>query len=146
MSNTRTPITYRGRNFGIIVLVAVQSLVGFIHVLFGFWLLSAPRIEPFALFANGYFSSDVYAVYTIVFGLLTLIFTYALWMEKRLGWISTVAVAAFVIIADALTLLDLPSIPRIPKFAGYGEITYSLLVLLYLSQAQVRTKYKMSRA
>jgi uncharacterized membrane protein (DUF2068 family) len=144
MSNSRTPITYRGRNFGIIVLVAVQSLVGFIHVLFGFLLLSAPRIEPFALFASGYLSSDVYAVYTMLFGLLTLIFTYALWMEKRWGWIGTVAVAAFVIIADALTLLDLPSIPGIPKFAGYGEITYSVLILLYLFQNHVRTKYRIS--
>ena len=54
----------------------------------------------------------------------------------------TVAIAVFVIAADAFTLLDLPSVPGIPKFAGYGEITYSILLLLYLMQNYIRAKYK----
>jgi hypothetical protein len=143
MSNSRTPINYKGRSLGIILLVAVQLLVGFIHVVFGFWLFSAPRLVPFFGSTPGL---DIYSVYTVVFGLLTLTFTYGLWKEKSWGWLGTVAVSIFVTSADSLALLDLPSIPGIPKFAGFGEITYSVLVLLYLSQAHVSTKYKMSRA
>jgi hypothetical protein len=35
----------------------------------------------------------------------------------------------------------LPSVPGIPKSAGFGEITYGVLVIIYLVQAHVRTKY-----
>jgi hypothetical protein len=142
MSKTHPTPTYKGRNMGIVALVAIQVLVGFIHVVFGFWLLLTPRAEPFALFDNGYFSSDIYSIYTIVFGLLTLVFTVGLWLEKRWGWGGTVTVLVFVIVADSLTLLNLPSVPGIPKFAGFGEITYSVLVTLYLFQKHLRTKYR----
>ena len=142
MSGTRVPITYRGRNIGIVVLVAVQVLVGFIHVVFGFWMLSAPRIEPFAGIVGSSSTSDIYSVYTVIFGLLTLIFSTGLWLEKRWSWVGTFAVLVFVVAADSLTLLDLPSIPGIPKFAGFGEIAYSVLVIVYLLQAHVRAKYK----
>lgn len=145
MSNTHPPPAYKGRNLGIVALVAIQVLVGFIHVVFGFWLLLAPRAEPFALFGNGYFSSDIYSISTIVFGLLTLIFTTGLWLEKRWGWVGTLAVLLFVVVADSLTLLNLPSVPGIPKFAGFGEITYSILVVLYLFQKHVRIKYRIQR-
>jgi hypothetical protein len=141
MSNSRTPITYQGRSLGIILLVAVQFLVGFIHVLFGFWLLSAPRIVPFFGSTLGL---DIYSVYTVVFGLLTLTFTCGLWKEKSWGWLGTVAVLIFVTAADSLTLLDLPSIPGIPKFAGFGEITYSVVILIYLFQKHVRARYKIN--
>jgi uncharacterized membrane protein (DUF2068 family) len=67
-------------------------------------------------------------------------FTYALWKEKRWGWAGTVAVSLFVIAADALTLLDLPSVPGIPKAAGVGEIGYNVVVLIYLSQTHVRAR------
>jgi hypothetical protein len=139
--DARTPLTYKGRSLGIIVLVALQLLVGAIHVLFGLWLLSAPRIVP--LFGQA-IGPDVYSVYTVVFGLLTLIFTGGIWLEKSWGWIGTVAVSIFVIVADSLTLLDLPSIPGIPKFAAVTEIAYSLVLVLYLSQSQVRTRHKAS--
>jgi hypothetical protein len=141
MSSARTPLTYKGRGLGIIVLVTLQLLIGAIHVFFGLWLLSAPRIIPFFGQALG---PDVYSVYTIFFGLLTLIFTGGIWLKKRWGWIGTVAVSIFVIIADSLTLLDLPSIPGIPKFAAVTEIAYSLVLVLYLSQSQVRTRHKAS--
>jgi hypothetical protein len=141
MSSARTPLTYKGRSLGIIVLVAVQLLVGAIHVLFGLWLLSAPRIVPLLGQALG---PDVYSVYTVAFGVLTLIFTSGIWLERSWGWIGTVAVSIFVIVADSLTLLDLPSIPGIPKFAAVAEIAYGLGVLLYLSQFQVRARYKAS--
>jgi hypothetical protein len=137
--DARTPLTYKGRSLGIIVLVALQLLVGAIHILFGLWLLSAPRIVP--LFGQA-IGPDVYSVYTVVFGLLTLIFTGGIWLEKSWGWIGTVAVSIFVIVADSLTLLDLPSIPGIPKFAAVPEIAYSLGVVLYLSQSHVRARHK----
>ncbi len=142
MSSTHTPITFKGRNLGVAVLVAAQLLIGVIHVVFGVWLLSAPRIVPFLGAAS---NPDIYSVYTVIFGLLTLIFAGGLWLEKRWSWVGTVAVALFVITADTLTLLDLPSIPGIPKMAGFGEITYSILILLYLSQTYIRAKYKITK-
>jgi len=142
MNTKHAPVTYKGRNLGIVALVGIQLLVGFIHVLFGFWLLSAPRTS---LFSTGSFASDIYSFYTIVFGIVTLVFAAGLWMEKRWGWLGTVTVALFVIAADSLTLLDLPSVPGIPKFAGYGEITYSVVVLLYLVQSHIRVKYQISK-
>jgi hypothetical protein len=145
MSNPHKPPTYKGRNFGIVLLVAIQVLVGVIHTFFGFWLLSGPRVEPFALFSGDLFASDVYATYTVLFSVFTLIFAYGLWKQKRGGWVGTAAILLFVIVADSLTLLDLPSIPGIPKFAGYGEITYSVFVLIYLSQAHIRANYKIRK-
>jgi hypothetical protein len=146
MSSNSAPPTFKGRSFGILLLVVAQSLVGVIHVVLGFWLLSGPRIQPFTFFSSYFFSNDVYAAYTILFGIFTLIFTIGLWTRKRWGWVGTAAVALFVIAANALTLLDLPSVPGIPKFAGYGEIPYSVLVLLYISQKHTRAKYKIHRA
>ena len=142
MTATRVPITYRGRSIGIVVLVAAQILVGFIHVVFGFWMISAPRLEPFASIVGSSSTSDIYSIYTIIFSVLTLIFAAGLWLQKGWGWVGTVAVGAFVIVADSLTLLDLPSVPGIPKFAGFGEITYSILVIIYMLQTHVRAKYK----
>jgi hypothetical protein len=136
----RPPLTYKGRNIGLLALVVAQLLVGFIHAVFGFWLLSA-QITPLAGIISSTVNAQIYSVYTIVFSLLTLFFAIPLWMEKRWGWVGTVGVLAFVIVADSLTLLNLPSVPGIPKFAGYGEITYSVLVILYLQQERIRAKY-----
>jgi uncharacterized membrane protein (DUF2068 family) len=122
------PPSFRGRSFGITVLVVAQYVISVIHVLLGLVLFFA--------------SPDIYSVYTIIFGVLVAVFAYGLWNGKKLGWVGTVGVSIFVIIVDSLTLLNLPSIPGIPKSAGFGEITYSVLVLFYLSQARVRTKYK----
>ena len=62
-----------------------------------------------------------YDVYTFVFGLLALVFAVFIWQGKKAGWVGTVAVSLFVIAADSLTLLDLPSIPGIPKFPAITE-------------------------
>jgi hypothetical protein len=137
---------YKGRSIGIVVLVAAQVLVGFIHVVFGFWMLSAPHTGPFAGILGSSSGPDIYSVYTIIFSLLTLLFAAGIWLQKRWGWVGTVAVAVFVIIVDSLTSLDLPSVPGIPKFAGFGEITYSVLVLLYLSQRHIRIRYRIGTA
>jgi hypothetical protein len=139
------PTAYKGRYIGILILVTAQILIGIIHIGFGVWLLAAPHTVPFAGIFGTSTGPDVYSVYTVTFSLLTLVFAAAIWMQKRWGWIGTVAVAAFVIVADSLTLLDLPSVPGIPKFAGFGEISYSAILLVYLLQAHIRTAYKISR-
>ena len=144
MDNAHPPITYKGRSLGIVLLTAAQTLVGFIHIVFGFWLLTAPRITPFVGNIGTSSSADIYSVYTIVFGFLTLLFAGLLWLQKRWGWVGTIAVLVFVIVADSLTLLDLPSVPGISKLACYGEITYSILVIFYFVQSRVRTKYRIN--
>jgi len=133
MNNSRVPL-WKGRNIGIVALTAVQLLVGFIHAGFGLWLLAYPSID----------ASGVFSLYTFVFGVLTLIFAVGLWLEKPWGWVGTVAVALFVIAADSLALLNLPSVPGIPKLAGAGEIPYSLIVVGYLTQTRIRKKNKIN--
>jgi hypothetical protein len=107
-------------------------LIGTIHLLFGIWLLST---ETTLLHA-----SIAYDIYTSVFDALVLVFAVLIWMGKLVGWAGTVAVSVFVSVADALVLLDLPSIPGIPVFAASTEIAYSILVIAYLSLRQVRKK------
>jgi len=122
ISNTPPPPTIAGRCIGIVLLVFLQSLIGVIHFFFGLWLLSISMMD------------NIYSLYTIFFGLATLLFAFGLWIGKDWGWFGTVSTLMFVLIADALKLLNLPSIPGIPKFAAVAEIIYSLIVLLYLSK------------
>jgi len=117
-------------------------LIGVIHVFSGLWFLTAGALAGSILSAQ---FPLIYSIYTLIFGLLTLVFTVGIWLGNSWGWIGTVAVSIFVIAADALALLNLPSIPDIPQFAGAAEIMYSLIVLLYLSQSHVRIKYKISK-
>jgi hypothetical protein len=131
-------ILYKGRSIGIVILTVAQLFIGAIHVFFGFLLLAFENL----LFMQ---NTIVYDFYTIIFSVLTIIFAVLIWQGKKLGWIGTIAVSLFVITVDALTLLNLPSIPGIPKFAGFGEISYSVLVLGYLLQADVRRKYFISQ-
>jgi hypothetical protein len=133
MSGKSNPITYKGRSLGIIVLTSAQLLIGAIHVFFGLLLLT---FEPSLMQ-----KTVVYDVYTVVFGLLSLFFAIFIWQGKKAGWIGTIAVLLFVIVADALAVLDLPSITGIPKSAALIEIAYSLVVVLYLLQTDVMKKY-----
>ena len=144
MNKEVSPLEYKGRTFGIVALTAVQVLISFVHVVFGFWLLVAPRAAPFGDVVGLSSAGDVYSIYTVIFGFLTLLFAVPLWMKKRWGWVGTFAVLAFVVVADSLTLLDLPSVPGIPKFAGFSEIAYGILVMVYLLQVHVRVKYGIS--
>ena len=139
------PTTYHGRYIGILILVTAQTLIGIIHICFGVWLLGAPHTAPFAGILGISTGPDIYSVYTVTFSMVTLVFAAAILMQKQWGWIGTVVVAAFVIVADFLTLLDLPSVPGIPKFAGFGEISYSVILLVYLLQPHIRTAYKINR-
>ncbi len=137
MSKKPPTITYKGRSLGIVILTVAQLIIGAIHVFFGFLLLAFENLSFIQ-------STLIYDFYTIIFSVLTIVFTIFIWNGKKLGWIGTVAVALFVIIVDSLTLLNLPSIPGIPKFAGFGEITYSVLVVGYLLQVSFRRKYFIS--
>ena len=126
---------------GIVFLVVVQLLVGFIHVVFGFWLLIATWASSSVGFVGLSSTPVIYSVYTIFFGFLSLLFAILLWLQRRWGWVGTFVILVFVIVADSLTLLDLLSVLGLPKFAGYGEIAYSILVIIYLLQDHVRNKF-----
>jgi len=134
MSEKRIPIIIKGRSIGIVALTAAQLLIGTIHIFSGLWLLSSE-------IATNTQVSIPYDIYTLVFGLLVLLFARFIWFGKKVGWIGTVAVSLFVILADGLTLLNLPSIPGIPKVPAVTEILYSLFVVLYLLQTKIRRKY-----
>jgi hypothetical protein len=124
LSKPKLP-TYRGRTIGIAALTGAQLLIGSIHVFFGVLLFTYENITLLQ-------ATIIYDVYTVVFGLLSVLFAVFIWKGKKVGWIGTIAVSVFVIAADSLTLLDLPSIPGIPKFAGGTEISYSIIIVAYL--------------
>jgi len=130
----REPLTVKGRSLGITALTTLQSLIGLIHAVFGFLLLGSEL-------AIGSQVSIVYDIYTILFGLFTLVFAWKIWQGKKIGWVGTIAVSIIVIIADSLTVLNLPSIPGIPWLAAPFEISYSLIVVLYLLLPDERKKF-----
>lgn len=133
MTSKREPITYKGRSLGIIVLTSAQLLIGAIHFLLGALLI--------AFGASILQATEAYNVYTLIFGLLVVVFTMFIWQGKKAGWLGTIAVSLFVIGADALTVSNLPSIPGIPKLAAPTEIGYSAMVIIYLSLPHVRKKF-----
>ena len=128
--NNPKPVTFKGKRLGIVALIATQFLIGVIHVIFGFWLFSVEIFYPSVTL--------IYDVYTVIFGVLVLVFAVFIWRNKRIGWIGTIGVSIFVIVADSLTVVDLPSIPGIPKGAAFFEIAYSVIIVLYLSQGSIR--------
>ena len=132
------PPSYKGRNFGIVFLVLIQLIVGLIHVVFGNWLLVATNDSASLDFTLGH----IYSWYTLLYGVSILVFSVGLWFKKNWGWYGTLAVSIFVIVADSLKMLGLPSVPGIPMFAGFGEIPYSIIIVVYLLQSHVRTDYK----
>jgi hypothetical protein len=135
MSKKQPPIIpYKGRSMGIVVLTATQLLVGAIHAFFGLLLLAGENLSALP-------ATVAYDVYTFAFGLLTLVFAVLIWQGKKAGWVGMIGVSLFVIAADSLTVLNLPSIPGIPKFPAYTEIPYSVLVIYYLSLKNVRRKF-----
>ncbi len=118
---------------GILVFTSAQLLIGAIHALLGGLLIA---------FGSSIFqATEAYNVYTLVFGLSVMVFAMFIWQGKKEGWIGTIAVSLFVIVADALKVSNLPSIPGIPSFAPPIEIGYSILVIIYLSLPHVRRKF-----
>lgn len=129
-------VTIRGQFLGVIVLVVIQFIVGIIHIFFGFAMLSG----NFSV-ASYSMTPLIYSFYTLAYGCLTFFFTYLFWIGKRFGWIGIVAVSLFVILADTLTAFNLFNGLGIPKVAAIGEIPFSILILTYLLQHHVRSKY-----
>ncbi|MCW3999073.1 MAG: hypothetical protein NWE93_02405 [Candidatus Bathyarchaeota archaeon] len=129
-----SPPTFKGRSLGIAALTAAQASIGVIHVGAGALLLAS---EDFSKLP----ATAAYDVYTLVYGLLTLLFAVWFWQIKRWGWAGTVAVCLFVFAADSLRVLGLPTIPGIPYAPAFAEIAYSLLAVTYLFTANVRGKY-----
>lgn len=134
--NKPPDLSFRGRSFGIFILVAIQLVVGVIHTIFGLMMLSG----SFS-FSSLSLEPTIYSIYTLVYGCLTLIFTYLLWLQKRSGWLGTIVVSLFVIFADTLIVFNLLSILGIPKTAALGEIPFSIIVISYLVQGHVRSEY-----
>jgi hypothetical protein len=132
-SGKRGPITYKGRSIGILTLTVAQLLIGVIHFAVGLGLLAAKIATTQGVLA--------YDIYTVSFGVLVLYFAVLIWRGDRAGWFGTVAVSLFVISADTLTVLKLPSVPGIPVFAAPTEIVYSLAVLAYLFRKNIRKKF-----
>lgn len=137
MKNPDMVVTFRGRFLGIGVLTVIQVINGLIHTFFGLVLVLGTFISVTASLN----APSVFMFYTLIYGILTLLFTCLLWKGERTGWIGTVAVALFVIIADSLTVLELLTFLGIIKTAAILEIPYSLITVLYLIQTHVRTKY-----
>lgn len=133
MAGKHPPITYKGRSLDILILTGAQTLIGAIHLLIGLALLASEISTNQGTIA--------YDVYTIAFGALVLFFAAFIWQGKKAGWVGTVAALSFVIVADALAVARLPSIPGIPSFAAPTEIGYSILVIVYLSLPQVRRRF-----
>ena len=73
-------INVKGRFLGVFILVAVQSLVVFIHIFFG----SAMILGIYSV-ASYSTSELIYSYYTLIFGLLTLFFTILLWASARVS-------------------------------------------------------------
>jgi len=137
MKKCQTEVTFKDHYLGVVLLVVIQGIVGVIHLFFGVALISG----NFSF--SAYPTLMSYSVYTVVYGFLTILFTYGFWKQKRLGWIGTVAIALFVITVDSLAVFNVTNFLGIPapKFAAMGEIPYSMLALVYLLQNHVRLKY-----
>ena len=137
MKKSDKVVTLRGRSLGISILVGIQVINGLIHTFFGLALVLGSYIPM----ASSSSAPSIFSFYTFTYGILTIFFTYLLWKGKRLGWIGTIAISLFVIIADTLTIFDLLTFLGIIKTAGIGEIPYSLIIVIYLIQNHVRSKY-----
>jgi hypothetical protein len=138
VKKSKTEVPFKQRYIGVVFLVVVQAIVGIIHLFFGLALVSG----NFSF--NAYPTMMSYSVYTLVYGFLTIVFTYWIWKQKQKGWIGTVAIALFVIIVDSLAVFNITNFLGIPapNIAAMGEIPYSMLGLVYLLQTHVRSKYK----
>lgn len=125
LDDFKYPASFKGRSLGVFILALVQLLVGTCHAVIGLILMSTLSGEI------------IYSTYTFLYGILTVIFAYSLWMGRRSGWLGTILLSIFVIIVDFLVLLNMPLIPGVPRNAAFGEILYSLVVLLYLFQPKI---------
>jgi hypothetical protein len=134
MSNKpQLPPIFKTKGLGIIIFTAVQLFIGAIHLSIGLLL----SVIPVSIMQ----ATVAYDIYTVLFGLLVIVFAFFVWQGKKAGWIGTMAVMFFVAIADSLVVLNLPSVPGIPTFAAPTEIAYSVVIIVYLLVPRVRKKF-----
>ena len=124
-SGFKFPASFKGRFVGLLILVGLQFLVGAIHAAIGLGLIF------------GMSGEIVYSVYTLLYGIFSFIFASGLWVGSKSGWVGTILVSIFVIVVDVSELLNMPLIAGVPRNAAFGEIFYSLVVLLYLLQPKI---------
>jgi hypothetical protein len=134
MSGKPTPIAFKGRSIGILLLTVSQTAIGLIHLFSGLWLLAYELSVQTQV-------SLPYDIYTVVFGVLVLVFAVYIWKQCRIGWTGTIAVSGFVIIADGLAVLGVPSIPGIPQAPMITEMLYSVWVIAYMFLPHVRRRF-----
>ena len=96
MERASKVVLFQGRYLGLAVLSVIQLINGIIHTFSGLALLFGDYF-PMTPSSN---APAVFSFYTLVYGVLTLFFTYLLWKEKRIGWIGTLTVSLFVIIVS----------------------------------------------
>ncbi|MBT8171459.1 hypothetical protein KJN74_01115 [Candidatus Bathyarchaeota archaeon] len=135
MVNNKKIVEIKGHFLGVFVLLFVQFMIGIIHIVYGIVMITGNFSVAFSLEPLNY------SVYTFAYGLFSFLFSYHLWSGKRSGWIGTVGVSLFVIFADLLAVLGMFNVLGIPPIAAIGEIPFSILVLVYLLQDHVKSKY-----
>lgn len=135
MKNLIENIKPKGRFLGLFILVVIQSIIGIIHIFFGFSMISGKFLVVFSS------APLIYSYYTFIYGLLTMFFTFLLWKRVWLGWSGTIALSVFLILVDTLAAIGLNNFLGIPILAGLGEIPYSLFILFYLFEDHIRSKY-----
>jgi len=128
------PATFIGRTLGRVVLVGLQLLIGVIHLFAGLFLVAYEDFSALPAVA-------AYDFYTLVFGLLVIAFDFGLWYGKKWGWIGTITVSVFVIIADSTAVLGMPVITGTPAGPAALEITYSVILIGYLLLGKVRRQF-----
>jgi hypothetical protein len=133
MSSKQVPQIFKTKGYGIIIFTTAQLFIGAIHLIIGLLL----SVTPVPIMQ----ATVAYDIYTVMFGLLVIVFAVFVWQGKKAGWIGTMAVMFFVAIADSLVVLNLPSVPGIPKFAAPTEIAYSVVIIVYLLVPRVRKKF-----
>jgi hypothetical protein len=125
LSEFKYPNSFKGRFLGFFVLVILQFLNGTVHAAIGTYLIFTASGEL------------VYNIYTFLYRILNLIFGYGLWSRKKSGYIGTIIVSIFVIMVDISTILGMSLIAGVPRAAAFGEIMYSLFVMVYLFQPKI---------
>jgi hypothetical protein len=125
LNEFKYPESFKGRYPLFFVLLILQFLVGAIHVTISLGLVFAVSGELF------------YNIYTFLYGILSIIFTFGLWSRKKSGYFGTIILSLFVIVVDISTVLGVSLIAGVPRAAALGEIGYSLVIMAYLLQPKI---------
>ena len=132
------PSSFRGEFLGLFLLTLAQFLMGGIHVVAGIFVLLVPYV-----FSSVFAVTEItllFGVYSLLYGLLVLVFAYGLWTGNRWGWIGTTILCIFVVVEASSTLL-LTLIQGVPMSARIVDITYSFVVLLYIIQPHIKRSF-----